>query len=261
VTGENLEISGLTVSYRSVPALRGVSLDVHAGQITAILGANGAGKSTLLRAISGTLPLHGGSVDAGTITYGGRRIDRLDPAAVVRAGLVQVPEGRRVFGALSVEDNLRAGRLGARGRSRTAEQFQRVFDLFPVLSERRRQPAGLLSGGEQQLLAMGRALMAEPSFLLLDEPSLGLAPQAVAGIAAIIRRIGDAGVPVLLVEQNAALALSLSRTAWVLDVGEVGLSGPSADLSGSDEVRRLYLGESAEVFEAVPAAALTRWSA
>jgi branched-chain amino acid transport system ATP-binding protein len=261
MTGEKLEISSLSVSYRSVPALRNVSLDVDAGQITAILGANGAGKSTLLRAISGTLSLHGGSIDAGTISYGARRIDGADPADIVRAGIVQVPEGRRVFGALTVEDNLRAGQLGARRRTRTADPFQRVFELFPVLRERRRQSAGLLSGGEQQMLAMGRALMAEPSFLLLDEPSLGLAPKAVADIATIIRRIGDQGVPVLLVEQNAALALSLSGSASVLDVGEVRLSGAAADLADSDEVRKLYLGESDDAGEAVPtAAALSRWS-
>ncbi|WP_455358529.1 ABC transporter ATP-binding protein [Streptomyces sp. SYSU K21746] len=245
----SLRISDLHVSYgRSVRALHGVSLDVPQGRIVAVLGSNGAGKTTLLRAVSGTLALHRGTVDSGTVHFDGVRLTG-GAAWTVAAGVVQVPEGRRIFGSLSVEDNLRAGFLGARGSGGAERQAarERVFALFPVLAERRRQAAGLLSGGEQQMLAMGRALMAGPRLLLLDEPSLGLAPLMVQRIASIIREINAQGTSILLVEQNAALALALSDRASVLDVGQVRLEGASADLAGTDEVRRLYLGESETV--------------
>ncbi|MBT2393835.1 ABC transporter ATP-binding protein [Streptomyces sp. ISL-1] len=245
----SLRITDLHVTYgRSVRALHGVSLTVPQGRIVAVLGSNGAGKTTLLRAVSGTLTLHRGTVDSGTVHFGGTRLTG-DPARSVAAGVVQVPEGRRIFGALSVEDNLRAGFLGARrsGRADRHAARERVFALFPLLAERRRQAAGLLSGGEQQMLAMGRALMAAPRLLLLDEPSLGLAPLMVQRIAAIIREINAQGTSILLVEQNASMALALSDRASVLDVGQVRLEGASADLAETDEVRRLYLGESYDV--------------
>ncbi|MFB7025774.1 MULTISPECIES: ABC transporter ATP-binding protein [unclassified Streptomyces] len=265
-----LEVDDLTVLYgRSVRALDGVSLRVPSGAIVALLGANGAGKSTLLRAVSGTLPLHSGAVTHGSVVFGGTPLTGRQPADVVAAGVVQVPEGRRVFTALSVEENLRAGRLGLTGRHRAGarEAMEQVYSLFPVLAERRRQAAGLLSGGEQQMLALGRALMARPRLLLLDEPSLGLAPQMVEQIAGIIRRIHEQGVGVLLVEQNAALALRLADTAYVLEVGRVRLSGDADELSRSDGVRRLYLGERAEAddeLEPEPVGAeprtLSRWA-
>ncbi|WP_020557861.1 ABC transporter ATP-binding protein [Embleya scabrispora] len=248
---EALLVAGLEVVYgRSVRALRGVSLDVPANGVVAVLGANGAGKSTLLRAVSGTLSLHRGAVTTGTIHYGGTRLTGRDPALIVRAGVVQVPEGRRVFANLSVDENLQAGALGTRGlgqgkraAAKTRTNRDRVFELFPVLAERRAQRAGLLSGGEQQMLAIGRALMAAPRLLLLDEPSLGLAPMMVGRIAGVIREIAAQGVAVLLVEQNVTVALDLADKAYVLDVGEVRLAGSSADLARTDEVRRLYLGE------------------
>jgi branched-chain amino acid transport system ATP-binding protein len=238
-----LAVDGLSVSYgKAVQALREVSLEVPEGTVTAVLGANGAGKSTLLRAVSGTLSFHRGAIEAGEITLDGRRLSGLPPAAVVAAGVVQVPEGRRVFGRLTVEENLRAGALGARDRSGAAAARRRVMELFPVLGERAGQRAGLLSGGEQQMLAMGRALMARPKVLLLDEPTLGLAPLMAERIGETVAEINRQGTAVLLIEQNAALALRLADTAHVLEVGRVRLSGPADELAASDEVRRRYLG-------------------
>ncbi|MFG2613956.1 ABC transporter ATP-binding protein [Streptomyces anulatus] len=269
----SLEVHGLSVVYgRSVTALHDVSLRVPAQGIVAMLGANGAGKSTLLRAVSGTLPLHSGAVSSGSISFDGVPLTGHAPASVVAAGVVQVPEGRRVFAGLSVADNLKAGRLGVVGRGRDDARLAlaEVYDLFPVLGERRGQAAGLLSGGEQQMLAIGRALMARPRLLLLDEPSLGLAPLIVTRIAEVVRHIHQQGTGVLLVEQNAALALDLADRAYVLDVGRVRLEGPAEELSRSDDVRRLYLGEqpeSGDDRETVPAdrdtgpvPTLSRWS-
>ncbi|MES9543598.1 MULTISPECIES: ABC transporter ATP-binding protein [unclassified Actinomadura] len=260
-----LAVRGLSVSYgRAVRALREVSLDVPAGSVTAVLGANGAGKTTLLRAISGTLPFHRGAVDAGTVRLGGRSLVGLHPATVVAAGVVQVPEGRRVFGRLSVEENLRAGALGAPSRTDAAKARARVLALFPLLAERARQRAGLLSGGEQQMLAIGRALMACPAVLLLDEPTLGLAPLMAERIAETVREINLQGTAILLIEQNAALALELSSSAHVLEVGAVTLHGPSAELAASDEVRRRYLGVGGEDAAAPgreDGPSLERWSA
>lgn len=260
----------MSVIYgRTVRALHGVSLCVPSGSVVALLGANGAGKSTLLRAVSGTLPLHGGTVDRGSVAFGGVPLINRPSADIVAAGVVQVPEGRRVFTALSVEENLRAGQLGLSRRRRIASRdvMEEVYSLFPVLAERRRQAAGLLSGGEQQMLALGRALMSRPRLLLLDEPSLGLAPQMVEQIAGIIQRIHDQGVGVLLVEQNAALALRLADEAHVLDLGRVRLSGNAEELSRSDEVRRLYLGERSDGNDdlaaepvATEARPLSRWA-
>ena len=252
-------------------ALHSVSLCVPAGGIVALLGANGAGKSTLLRAVSGTLPLHSGGVSGGFVTFCGLPLTGRAAADVVASGVVQVPEGRRVFTGLTVADNLRAGRLGVSGLGRddARRAMAEVFELFPVLADRRGQAAGLLSGGEQQMLAIGRALMARPRLLLLDEPSLGLAPLIVARIAEVVRHIHEQGTGVLLVEQNAALALELADYAYVLDVGRVRLEGRAEELSRSDEVRRLYLGEQPDGnVEAEPAdragepvASLSRWRA
>lgn len=262
-----LTVQDLVVRYGAVEALKGISLEVPDGQIVAVLGSNGAGKSTLLRAISGTHRLHRGRVEGGSITYRAKpdaepvRVDRLDPAKTVRIGIVQSPEGRRIFGRLSVEENLRAGAMNAsKASARTARE--RVQSLFPVLGQRRTQRASLLSGGEQQMLAMGRALMAMPRLLLLDEPSLGLAPQIVEQIGEIIKEINGSGTSVLLVEQNAAMALRVADYAHVLEVGQVSLSGAAEELARTDQVRKLYLGHGAEEISAsaTPRTQLSRWA-
>jgi branched-chain amino acid transport system ATP-binding protein len=239
-----LEVQDLHVSYGGVRALRGVSLTVPAGGIVAVLGNNGAGKSTLLRSISSTLALQRGHVDSGSVSLGGQPLIGLDPAEVVHRGVVQVPEGRRIFSDLTVEENLRAGSFGRKGRDGGDAQ-QRVFELFPRLEERRAQRAGLLSGGEQQMLAIGRALMSDPQVLLLDEPSLGLAPQLVDQIGEIIAQINEQGTAVVLVEQNAAMALKVATRAYVLEVGTVSLEGAASELAASQEVRERYLGVAA----------------
>ncbi|MCY7341552.1 MAG: ABC transporter ATP-binding protein [Pseudonocardia sp.] len=242
-----LSVRGLSVRYgRSVRALEDVDVEVPEDGVLAVLGGNGAGKSTLLRAVSGTLKLHRGAITAGEISFDGERLDRLDPAVVVRHGVVAVPEGRQVFARMSVEENLRAGGLGARSAASRTSSRDRVRELFPVLAERAGQRAGLLSGGEQQMLAIGRALMSDPRLLLLDEPSLGLAPQMVGRIARIIREIHDQGTAVVLVEQNATMALQVADHAVVLEVGRIALSGPAVELAASDDVQRLYLGGHAE---------------
>jgi branched-chain amino acid transport system ATP-binding protein len=242
-----LSVRGLSVRYgRSVGALDGVDVEVPGDGVLAVLGGNGAGKSTLLRAVSGTLGLHRGAITAGEITFDGERIDRLDPALVVRRGVVAVPEGRQVFARMTVEENLRAGGLGAASASIRTAARERVRELFPVLGERSTQRAGLLSGGEQQMLAIGRALMSGPRLLLLDEPSLGLAPQMVGRIARIVREIHDQGTAVVLVEQNATMALDVADHAAVLEVGRIALTGSAAELAASEDVQRLYLGGHAE---------------
>jgi branched-chain amino acid transport system ATP-binding protein len=264
-----LSLSGLTVRYgRSVQALHGVDLELTEGSVLAVLGSNGAGKTTLLRAVSGTLGLHRGTVTAGRVTLDGDRVDRLDPAAVVRRGIVQVPENRQIFTRMSVAENLRAGALSL-PPARREQARDRVYGLFPQLAERGGQRAGLLSGGEQQLLAIGRALMGQPRILLLDEPSLGLAPRLVTRIGRIVAEIHQQGTSVILVEQNATMALRVASHAAVLEVGRVALRGASADLAGSDEVQRLYLGghaesdrearAEAEAAAAAPRRTLTRW--
>jgi ABC-type branched-subunit amino acid transport system ATPase component len=246
-TPATLHIEALTVSYGdAVGALRDVSFDVRPGSIVAVLGNNGAGKSTLLRAICGTLPFDGGRVVSGSIDFGGRSLTGLDAAGVVRAGVVQVPEGRRVFADLTVEENLRAGGLTLPGRRQRRRELDAVLELFPRLRERRAQKAGLLSGGEQQMVAIGRALMAGPQLLLLDEPSLGLAPQIVDQVGEIVTEINARGTSVVLVEQNAAMALRIAHRAVVLEVGRVALEGEADDLAASDEVRRRYLGVGGE---------------
>jgi ABC-type branched-subunit amino acid transport system ATPase component len=238
-----LDVRDLAVSYAgAVQALRGVSLAVPEGAVVAVLGNNGAGKSTLLRAISGTLPAHRGRITAGAIEFAGRSLAGVEPASIARGGLAHVPEGRRIFGHLTVEENLRAGAMAARDRAARERARTRVAELFPILAERRSQRAGLLSGGEQQMLAIGRALMAAPRVLLLDEPSLGLAPRIVAQVAEVIREINRQGVTVVLVEQNAAMALAVADEAMVLEVGRVALAGRAADLADSEDVRDRYLG-------------------
>ncbi|MEO5708215.1 MAG: ABC transporter ATP-binding protein [Nocardioidaceae bacterium] len=261
-----LEVRDLVVTYGGVvEALRGVSLSVAEGAVVALLGSNGAGKTTLLRALSGTLRLHRGRVDSGEVLYRGENLKGRDPARCVASGLVQVPEGRRIFTRLTVEENLKAGGLAVRDRSGREADYQRIYDMFPVLADRRSQRAGLLSGGEQQMLAMGRGLMARPKLLLMDEPSLGLAPRVIGQIGEVIREINRQGTSVLLVEQNATMALGVADTAFVLDVGQVSLSGSAAELSRSDAVQRLYLGHGAEESTSRRTVAthtrkLTRWS-
>ena len=262
-----LEVNDLRVTYGgAVQALRGVTLSVPDGKVVAVLGSNGAGKTTLLRTISNTLKLHRGKIETGSITFDGQPIAGRDASAVVSAGLVQVPEGRRIFSRLTVEENLRAGGMGSRDKAAKSAAQTRVYDLFPLLAERRSQRGGLLSGGEQQMLAIGRALMAGPKLLLLDEPSLGLAPRIIGQIGEIIREINTQGTSVLLVEQNATMALGVADSAYVLDVGKVSLEGPSEELAATDAVQRLYLGHAAGEEDVVQEAAarstktLSRWT-
>jgi branched-chain amino acid transport system ATP-binding protein len=236
-------VANLEVVYNDVVlVLRGVSVAVPAGKIVAVLGANGAGKTTLLRAITGLLPVHRGKSTKGRITLAGRDITHDDPARRVRAGLAQVMEGRRVFAELTVDENLRTGAYT--NRAGLAEGRDRVMELFPVLRERRRQVAGYLSGGEQQMLAIGRALMSSPRLLLLDEPSLGLAPLVVEQIRDIIVDINAQGTSVLLVEQNATMALTIADHGVVLEQGRVVRSGSGAELLADRNIREFYLGMS-----------------
>jgi len=240
---DDFAVANLEVVYNDVVlVLRGVSLAVPAGKIVAVLGANGAGKTTLLRAITGLLPVHRGKSTKGRITLAGRDITHDDPARRVRAGLAQVMEGRRVFAELTVDENLRTGAYT--NRAGLAEGRDRVMELFPVLRERRRQVAGYLSGGEQQMLAIGRALMSSPRLLLLDEPSLGLAPLVVEQIRNIVVDINAQGTSVLLVEQNATMALAIADHGVVLEQGRVVRSGSGAELLADRNIREFYLGMS-----------------
>src|SRR4051794_5194997 len=243
-----LSVEHLDVSYDgAVQALRDVSLEVQAGSVVAVLGSNGAGKTSLLRAISRALGSYGGAVTGGTIRYQGTDLAGLDASAVVRRGLVQVPEGRRVFRDLTVEENLRAGGYTVRDGKLADQARDRVFDLFPILAERREQARGLLSRGPQQMLAMGRALMTSPPLLLLDEPSLGLAPLLVDQIGEIVTAINAQGTAVLLIEQNAVMGLRVADHAYVLEVGHVTAAGTADELAASDDVRERYLGVAVPV--------------
>jgi branched-chain amino acid transport system ATP-binding protein len=236
-----LAIENLEVVYDDVLlALEGASLELPEGGIVALLGANGAGKTTALRACTGLLPVHRGAIRRGTIALDGQRIDGRAAPEVVRAGVAQVMEGRRVFAELTVEENLRVGSYAS--RNGVQARLRRMFDLFPVLGERRGQRAGYLSGGEQQMLAIARALMSEPRYLLLDEPSLGLAPRIVAQIRDLIVRLNDEGTAILLVEQNAAMALSIADHGYVLETGRIAIDKPAAALRADDDVREFYLG-------------------
>jgi ABC-type branched-subunit amino acid transport system ATPase component len=238
-----LAVDDLCVAYDgAVQALRGVSLRVDPGSVVAVLGGNGAGKTTLLRAVSRSLRGVGGAITAGSVRFQGQDLAGRDAAWVVRAGLVQVPEGRRIFRDLTVAENLRAGGCTVRGARARAEATERVFDLFPILAQRRDQRGGLLSGGQQQVLAIGRALMTSPALLLLDEPSLGLAPQLVEQVGEIIERIHAQGTSVLLIEQNAAMGLRVADRAYVLEVGRITAHGSSAELAATDDIRDRYLG-------------------
>jgi branched-chain amino acid transport system ATP-binding protein len=234
-------VANLEVVYNDVVlVLRGLSVAVPPGKIVAVLGANGAGKTTLLRAITGLLPVHRGKITKGGITLGGSDITHADPARRVRAGLAQVMEGRRIFAELTVDENLRTGAYT--NRAGMAESRDRVMDLFPVLKQRHRQIAGYLSGGEQQMLAMGRALMSSPRLLLLDEPSLGLAPVVVEQIRNLIVDINTQGTSVLLVEQNATMALAIADHGLVMEQGRVVQSGSGDELMADTNIREFYLG-------------------
>ena len=231
-----LEIQNLRVAYGQIEALQGISLSVEAGQIVSIIGANGAGKTTLLNAITGMLPLK-----SGTISFEGTPLPGA-AHAIVRRGITQVPEGRRVFAGLTVEENLIMGGITRSAADSRATQEQ-MFQLFPILGERRHQQAGTLSGGEQQMLAIARGLMANPKLLLLDEPSLGLAPIIVNQVFGLIRHVRDLGYTILLVEQNAQKAMALSDYTYVLENGNIRMSGKSSELIENEDIIAAYLGE------------------
>jgi branched-chain amino acid transport system ATP-binding protein len=232
-----LKINDINVYYGNIHALKGVSLDINEGEIVTLIGANGAGKSTLLQTISGLLKPKNGE-----ITFQGKSISGKVAQAIVKQGLSHVPEGRRVFSNMTVEENLELGAYLRKDKQGIREDFEKVYQLFPRLLERRKQLSGTLSGGEQQMLAMGRALMARPRLLLLDEPSMGLAPLLVKTIFRIIEEINKSGTTILLVEQNANMALSIADRAYVIETGRIVLSGTANELNQSDQIRSAYLG-------------------
>jgi branched-chain amino acid transport system ATP-binding protein len=232
-----LEIKNLTVRYGRASAVRDISLHVNTGEIVSLIGSNGAGKTTTLRTISGL-----NRPSAGEISFAGERIDRLPPHTVVRRGLCHVPERRELFPHMSVLENLKLGAFAQRDSQRIRANMELMFERFPILREKQRQPARTLSGGQQQMLAIARALMAEPKLLLLDEPSLGLSPLLVQEIGGIVRTINQQGVSVVLVEQNARLALGLAHRGYVLEMGAIVVQGEARELLANDRVRRAYLG-------------------
>ena len=242
-----LAVTDLEVVYgHHIPALRGVSLHVDTGEIVALLGGNGAGKTTLLRAVTGLLRFHQGAATAGSIELGGHDITRASATRIVEEGLAQVMEGGRIFDEMTVEDNLATGAVVRRDRKAMARRREEMYELFPVLRNRRRNQAGYLSGGEQQMLAIGRALMSSPTLLVLDEPSHGLAPLVVAQIRDVVAEINTQGTTVLLAEQNAAMAFSISDRAYLLQNGTIALEGPTDVLRDDPTVQALYLGTTAE---------------
>jgi branched-chain amino acid transport system ATP-binding protein len=238
VTDPLLEVRDLRVHYGAIEALRGVSLSVPRGEVVALIGANGAGKTTTLRAVSKMLRPSGG-----TVRFEGEEVTRLPSHALVARGMAHAPEGRGIFLNLTVRENLELGAYLRRDRAGVARDAERAYQLFPILAERRSQVAGTLSGGEQQMLAVARALMSSPRLMLLDEPSLGLAPQLVERIFGVLREVNEGGVALLLVEQNAHKALQLAHRAYVLETGCVVMQGTGKELLASPEVRKAYLGE------------------
>ncbi len=238
MTAPLLEVRDLVVHYGAIRALGGISLEVGERQVVALIGANGAGKTTTLRAISRML-----RATSGTVRFRGQELSRLRSNEVVARGLAHAPEGRGIFLNLTVQENLDLGAYLRRDRDGVARDLDRAFALFPILAERRSQVAGTLSGGEQQMLSVARALMSQPRLLLLDEPSLGLAPQVVERIFQVLREVNESGVALLLVEQNAHKALQIAHRAYVLETGEVAMQGTGKELLASPEVRRAYLGE------------------
>lgn len=233
-----LEIENLEVYYGAINAIKGISFCVEQGEIIALIGANGAGKTTTLHTITGLVP-----AKRGCVKLGGRDITKIPAHKIVSMGMAHVPEGRRVFAQLTVYENLMLGAYTRKDKAEIAETLERVYSRFPRLEERRRQTAGTLSGGEQQMLAMGRALMSKPSIILMDEPSMGLSPLYVSEIFDIITEINKSGTTVLLVEQNAKKALSIANRAYVLETGTIALSGDAKELMDNEQVKKAYLGE------------------
>ena len=237
--GEMLSVKNINVYYGSIHAIKDVSFHVNEGEIVTLIGANGAGKTTTMHAISGLLKLQSGEID-----YCGQTISKMEAHKIIRLGLAQVPEGRRVFSGLTVQQNLQMGAYTRRdGKEAIQNDFDMVFDLLPRLKERRNQPAGTLSGGEQQMLAMGRALMSNPKLLMLDEPSMGLAPILVEQIFDIIQDLNRKGSTILLVEQNANMALKIADLAYVLETGNITMSGTGAELLANEKIKEAYLGK------------------
>lgn len=232
-----LRVEGLKVNYGMIEAVKGIDFEVHDGEIVALIGANGAGKTTTMHTISGLL-----KASAGSISLDGKEVSKLPAHKIVELGIVQCPEGRRIFAQQTIEENLSLGAYVRKDRKEIEADMEKVFELFPILKERRKQPAGTLSGGEQQMLAMARALMAKPKIMLLDEPSMGLSPLLVKEIFYIIKDINRQGVTVLLVEQNAKMALGIANRAYVLESGKISLSGTGEELLNSDSVKKAYLG-------------------
>jgi branched-chain amino acid transport system ATP-binding protein len=232
-----LEIDQLNVFYHAIHALKGVSLKLERGEIVAVIGANGAGKTTMLNAISGIL-----EPESGRMSFDGQDLMKMRPSEIVESGVVQVPEGRKIFSRMSVKENLEMGAYSLKDKNRIEANMAKVFEIFPRLHERQRQPGGTLSGGEQQMLAMGRGLMANPRLLLLDEPSMGLAPILVDQIFEVIQEINQQGVSVLLVEQNANIALSIADRAYLFETGRVVLSGDALKMRENPLVKEAYLG-------------------
>lgn len=232
-----LTVKDIHVSYGAIHAIKGVSLTVNDGEIVSLIGANGAGKTTILHTISGLLRASNGSID-----YNGTDLAKVHPSKIINLGMAHVPEGRHVFTRMTVEENLRMGAFISNNPAKIAENIERSYQRFPRLAERRKQFAGTLSGGEQQMLAMARALMTDPRIVLMDEPSMGLSPLLVKEVFSIIKSLHEAGITVLLVEQNAKMALSIADRAYVLETGHIAMEGRAADLLNDDKVRQAYLG-------------------
>ncbi len=233
-----LKIENLHIAYQEIQALKGISLEVHEGEIVSLIGGNGAGKTTLLKSISGLLPIKDGG-----ISYQGKLIDKVPPYERIGLGLVHVPEGRHVFSDMTVRENLGMGAYTRKDKQGIVDSYQKVYDLFPRLYDRKNQSAGTMSGGEQQMLAVGRALMAAPKLLMLDEPSMGLAPLVVEDLFQKIEEINRQGITVLLVEQNAFLSLQIAKRGYVLETGKIVMTGKGNELLHDDRVRKTYLGE------------------